>query len=161
MPAHARLPMTRLRQDLARHAGLHYRGSAVLLAAARAEQRQLRPPADVAAPSAVWRGDGCAAPAPWQQAWEQGAELQERYPGHEAMWRHRRLLAWVAHALRPPAVSMGDEVAFAEARQRTAEERAGAGSVGVREQRQWRSEALFAAQHARWAGMVGKVAGEG
>ena len=69
--------------------------------------------------------------------------------------------AWVAHALRPPAVSMGDEVAFAEARQRTAEGRAGAGSVGVREQRQWRSEALFAAQHARWAGMVGKVAGEG
>ena len=52
-------------------------------------------------------------------------------------------------------------MAFAEARQRTAEERAGAGSVGVREQRQWRSEALFAAQHARWAGMVGKVTREG
>ena len=141
------------------HAGLHYRGSAVLLAAARAVQRELLlpDPSDSAGPAACWSSDSdsdSAGEAIWQQAWEQGNELQGRYPGHESMWRHRRLLAWMAHALGSAAVSLQGELEYGAARQQLAKGNAVDDSIAEREQRQWSSEELCATQYLRWAQMA-------
>ena len=77
------------------HAGLFYRGSAVLLAVTNSTHCQMSQADTSSAPHA---GDSQPALVVWQLAWAQGSELQARYPGHESMWRHRRWLAWIAHA---------------------------------------------------------------
>lgn len=115
------------------HAGLFYRGSAVLLAASESQ------PARVV----------------WQLAWEQGTELQARYPGHESMWRHRRWLAWIAHrhaqSLGPVAVDREAELQFSESRERVAMAESVKDGLGEREQRQWQREARCASCYSRWA----------
>lgn len=132
------------------HAGLHYRGSAVLLAAAQAVQRELLLPNKRGEPSACW-SSGTTGEAKWQQAWEQGNELQGRYPGHESMWRHRRLLAWIAHALGSATVTLQGELEYGATRQQLAKGNAVDDSIAEREQRQWSGEELFATQYLRWA----------
>eukprot|EP01046_Picozoa_sp_COSAG06_P004222 COSAG06_NODE_175_length_21137_cov_71.560790_1_plen_364_part_00 len=131
------------------HAGLHYRGSAVLLAVAPPVQCPPRPP------DSVGRASSQPGRAAWQQAWEQGSELQARYPGHESMWRHRRVLAWIAHshahALGSASVDGAAELQYAASREELARAEVAKDSLGEREQRQWHSEALCASQYSRWA----------
>jgi protein prenyltransferase alpha subunit repeat containing protein 1 len=132
------------------HAGLFYRGSAVLLAVANGTHCQMFQ-AGTSAP----HSDGSQpAQVVWQLAWGQVTELQARYPGHESMWRHRRWLAWIAHAHAQSLGSVVDretELQFSESREQEAMAHADKDGLGEREQRQWRSEALCASCYSRWA----------
>ncbi len=136
--------------NISDHAGLFYRGSAVLLAVANGTHCQTSL-ADMSNP----HSDDSQPAQVWQLAWEQVTELQARYPGHESMWRHRRWLASIAHghaqSLGFVAVNRETELQFSESREQEAMAEAAKDGLGEREQRQWRSEARCASCYSRWA----------
>lgn len=134
------------------HAGLFYRGLVVLLALAHERQCKVSqaetptPPTDDNNSSVAWR-----------LAWEQGAELQARYPGHESLWRHRRLLVWIGHGYaqsRSVTLDRETELQFAKSREEEAMAQAVQEDIGERERRHWQSEARCASHYFRWARMA-------
>jgi protein prenyltransferase alpha subunit repeat containing protein 1 len=150
------------------HAGLHYAASAVLLAAtgfthgALAALHASEPPAPEGDSAAGWDQ------AEWRQTWQLNHDLITRYPGHESLWRQRRMLCWLAHTAAaathrtPPvtiseskqvttaAVSKESEFASGIRAWEAAEEQVDNPKWSVREQRAWTNEAVQANQYLRW-----------